>query len=187
MAPEVLTPPASEPVSLAEARAHLRVTTDEEDALIGRLIASARQRVEAELGIALITTAFREGGDGWELDAVGRLNLGRGPLIAVDALAVANAAGTFTGVPADRYLAEIGSRPGTLVATGAGLPAPGRATGGVRIDYRAGFGADPASVPQPLRQAILLLVAEAFEHREPVVAALLSVEAWLAPWRRVRL
>jgi len=57
----------------------------------------------------------------------------------------------------------------------------------------AGYGAAASDVPQPLRQAVLLLVAHWFERREPVElgSALetvpMTVGGLLAPYRSVRL
>ena len=45
------------PVSMAEAKAFLRVTHDAEDDLIALLIDAARKRVEGETGLALTSTS----------------------------------------------------------------------------------------------------------------------------------
>jgi uncharacterized phiE125 gp8 family phage protein len=194
-----LTPPAIEPVALAEAKAQLRVTYDDEDALISALVTAARERIEAELGVALIATGFREAHDAWPLETgtavpvtdpfsalfSGPIQLRRGPLIAVAAIAVADGSGTFQTVNPASYAADVGSRPGRIAPYDVAWPAPGVPIGGVRIDYTAGYGAGEGDVPAPLRQAILQLVADGFEHRS--VAPLSLVEPWLAPFRRVRL
>jgi uncharacterized phiE125 gp8 family phage protein len=193
----ITTPPAIEPVSVAEAKAQLRVTYDQEDALIGALITAARQRIEAELGIALIATGFSELHDAWPLaDAPavpltdpfaqlfsGPIRVRRGPLISVTALAVADSTGALQPIPPASYAAEVGGR--RITPWDVAWPAPSVPTGGVSIDYIAGYGAGETDVPGPLRQAILTLVADGFEHRSDAPIAL--VEPWIAPFRRVRL
>ena len=195
----VTTPPALEPVTLDEAKAQLRVTYDQEDALIGALITAARQRIEAELGVALIATGLSETHDAWPLEVrtavpvtdpltalfSGPVRLRRGPLIGVTTIAVADEAGAFQTLNPASYASEVGSRPGRIAPYDVAWPSPGVPTGGVRIDYTAGFGAGESDVPAPLRQAILQLVADGFEHRSD--APLSLVEPWVAPSRRVRL
>jgi uncharacterized phiE125 gp8 family phage protein len=175
----ITTPPAVEPVTLDEAKAQLRVTYDQEDALIGSLITAARQRIEAELGIAMIATGVSEVHDVWPLEITtavpvtdpltalfsGPIRLRRGPLLSVADIGVADGTGTFQTVNPLSYAAEVGSRPGRVAPYDVAWPSPGVATGGVRIDYVAGYGAAESDVPAPLRQAILMLVADGFEHR----------------------
>lgn len=181
----ITTSPTSEPVSLADAKAFLRVTSDAEDALIGALLTAARTRIETELGLALMSTGFRE-----SFDALppGSITLARGPLTAVAAIAVADASGAFTALSVGAYLPALGSRPGSITPVSGVWPTPGIAVDGVRVDYTAGLGADPADVPAPLIQAILRLVGYAYDHRsEPDPAPLALVEPWIAPYRRIRL
>ena len=52
------TAPAVEPISLAEAKAHLRLDASDEDALLTALITAARMFVERTLGVALITQSW---------------------------------------------------------------------------------------------------------------------------------
>jgi uncharacterized phiE125 gp8 family phage protein len=181
----ITTPPSAEPVALADARAFLRVTSTAEDALIGALITAARTRIEAELGLAMLSTGFRE-----SFDALpdGPIVLSRGPLTAAAAISVADSSGTFTALSAATYLPALGSRPGSITPVSGAWPTPGIAVDGARVDYTAGFGADPTEVPAPLVQAILRLVGYAYDHRsEPDPAPIALIEPWIAPYRRIRL
>ncbi len=56
---QLVTPPAEEPVSLEEAKLHLRVDFDEDDALILALISAARQAAETITGRQLITARWK--------------------------------------------------------------------------------------------------------------------------------
>ena len=56
---QIVTPPANEPVSLLEAKQHLRVDGDDDDLLIGSLIAAARQAAETQTGRQLITARWK--------------------------------------------------------------------------------------------------------------------------------
>lgn len=176
----ILTPPAEEPVSLAEAKAFLRVTHDAEDALIGALVTAARSRIEAELGLALVSTGFTETLDAWPLMRTGAAKLSRGPLLSVDEIRIDGEA-----LDPARYAARLATRPGLIAPAGAGLPNPQGVHGAIEIDFTAGFGA-AEDVPAPLAQAVLVLTAHAFEYRQGEAPVSLA-EPWLRPYRRVRL
>jgi len=198
MSIETVTPPATEPVSLAEAKARLRVEHDDEDALITTLVSAGRERVEAITGRALITRRVRELRDGWRdggrLAAHGsQFRLGLAPVSAVHHVKTYGADDVAETFDAANYFADTASIPARLALRGGALwPTPGRCSSGVEIEYDAGYGADGDTVPYALREAILLLVADAYEHRgasdggdeaEPPLA----VQGLLAPFVRVRL
>jgi uncharacterized phiE125 gp8 family phage protein len=194
----VITPPAVEPVSLAEAKARLRVEHAEEDALIGALITAARERVESHTGRALITRRVRERRDDWaeggRLAAHGsQFRLGLAPVTQVHHVKVYAADDEETTFDAANYYVDVASTPARLALRGGALwPIPGRAADGIEIEYDAGYGAAPAAVPRPLAEAVHLLVAELYEHRLPAeraseVALPLAVQGLLAPFARLKL
>ena len=133
----------------------------------------------------MLTTGFLETFDAFP---DGPITLARGPLTTVATVAVADVSGTFTALSAVAYLPALGSRPGQVAPLNVAWPTPGVPVDGVRIDYTAGFGADPADVPAPLIQAVLRLIGYAYDHRGEVDPAPIAlIEPWLAPYRRLHL
>ena len=55
---KLVAPPEVEPVTLEEAKAHLRLEGDSDDDYVSALLTAARERVELFLRRALITQAF---------------------------------------------------------------------------------------------------------------------------------
>jgi uncharacterized phiE125 gp8 family phage protein len=184
----LMSGPAAEPVSLEEARAHLRLDTTDEDTMLGAFITAARMALEGETRRAFVTQSWRLILDQWPGASV---SLPLAPVSAVTEIAVEDPNGSTRMVAASLYETALAGNVPRVVAR-AGWPMPARRVGGIHIDFTAGYGAAEA-VPQPLKQAILLLSAHWFENREPVslgpqVSELpLSVAHLVAPYRRVHL
>lgn len=185
---ERLVAPAEEPLSLAEAKAHLRLETAEDDALVAALVAAARGALEAALGRALVTQTWRLWRDGWPLAPA--LPLPRPPLVAVAEIATVDRDGAEHVVAAGDYLVDPHAEPGRVIFRTRTAPVALREANGLRIDFTAGYG-DAAAVPMALRQAVRLLVAHFYERREPAeqgdARLPAAVAALLAPYRIHRL
>lgn len=198
--------PALEPVTLAEAKAHLRVDGTAEDALIQSLIVTSRLHVEAALGLALVTQSWTWLVDRWPRPAMRRgqvtgpqpasdlrLNLPLRPVQAIAHVKLWREDGTSESLDLSRFYLDGMATPARLVWLGGALPSPGRLANGIEIAFTAGFGAAAAAVPATIRHALLLLVAHWYEHREPVeigsglVAVPPMVSELLQPYRRRRL
>ncbi len=158
--------PATEPVTVAEAKAHLRVDSANEETLIASLILTSRLHLETALGLALITQSWRLLLDRWP--PTKDIELPIRPLQSIEAVRVWPADGDAAVIDADNYLADTASVPPRLIRTGVIWPQPGKAANGIEIDLTAGYGASAEDVPGPLRQALLLLVAHWYENREPI-------------------
>ena len=170
----VLEPPAVEPVTLHEAKLHLRVDTDDEDVLIAALVRTARTRCEQHTRRAFVQQAIRatfdpdetrEWGGGPSLErgrgaSWSRFELPRPPFVELRAVTVHPEAGSPRPVPErDQRLALGGDEP-------AELEVRGFTSGMLQADYLAGYGRRGIDVPEPIRVAILQLVGAMFEERE---------------------
>jgi uncharacterized phiE125 gp8 family phage protein len=191
---QLVTPPAVEPVTLSDAKAFLRVGTGHEDDLILKLIASSRQRVEAEIGRSMVTRVYREVLDRWDIPGRiaddGRLfRLPLPPLISVNSITIYNAADAGAVWDAANYFVDTASDPGRIAVRSGRFPKPGRAVAGIEILFEAGHGASAEDVPEALGEAVLRLTADAYLNRDgqgerPLPMA---VQSLLAPYKRVRL
>jgi uncharacterized phiE125 gp8 family phage protein len=183
----LLSGPAVEPVSPAEAKAHLRVEHGDDDDVIAALIAGARVHVETNTRRALITQNWRLVRDAWPDD--GRIFVTPAPLCALIAARVWRLNGTTQAIDTTAFALDTASAPAVLSFNAGALPEPGRAAGGIELDVEVGYGDAPDDVPEALRQAIRALVAHWYENRGLIAvsqsAAVLpqTVAALLSPFR----
>lgn len=182
----VLTPPASEPVSLAEAKLFLRVDHAADDALITTLIIAAREAVETGCGRALIARTVRESLDIWRTDARGGAILSLGPVTSVAAVRLLAQNGSESVIDPARYRLEgAGDRSRLVFETG--LPATMRSIGGVEIEYVAGLAVDAAGLPVALRLAALHIIAALYDAREGATGIPDAARALMRPFAPMRL
>lgn len=168
-----LNPPPAEPITLAEAKAFLRVDHDDEDALIATLIASARAQLESHLNVAMIERPMRVvGGACGSGGGGGTIKLPRWPVVRIETVRV-------DAVPTDDFVSDLRCRPARVTVS---------TTKSVEIDFTAGYGPSSGDLPAPLRQAMLLLVSRGFEHRDGTTETFpLMVDALTMPYRVVGL
>ena len=172
---------------MAEARAFLRLDTDDDDAIVAACIVAARQACESFTGRSLITQSWQLYLDQWP---EGPVTLPRPPVQAVTAINVYDETGVASALDVAGFWVDGASAPGRLIAKSATvLTYPGRRLGGIEITYDAGYGPGWNDVPQALRQGMMLAIADFYEHRSGETASGLppAIAALWQPYRVVRL
>lgn len=167
MALTTINGPAGEIFTAADMREHLRRESDEtdQDTVIESYIAAARGWVEAYTRRRLLTQTVRLTLDGFgRADAV---HLPIAPIQSVSQVQYLDANGTWQTVDAAGYRLITSPSPNELrPAYGQTWPVPRLDVDVVRIDLVVGYGAAAADIPEPILQAIRLLVAGWFANRE---------------------
>ena len=160
---KTITGPATEPISLVDAKAHCHAG-DDEDTLIQIYIAAAREHAEFVTGRRFITQTVEK-----VLDAFPSQNieLPGSPIQSITSVKYLEAvAGAETTMPGSDYVLDKDSEPGWLIpAYGTSWPATYATALAVRVRYVAGW-ASAAEVPANIRYALLLGVGEAYQNRE---------------------
>ncbi|PQV50975.1 head-tail connector protein [Paraburkholderia sp. BL21I4N1] len=192
--------PAEEPVTVDEAKLHLRVTDSGEDALIAMLISAARVHAENVCRRVFVTQK-------WDLflDAFpfytyygvipgyvpvdqlpsawmtmrnyavrfrgSKIDIPFPRLQSVDAVKYIDTSGVTRTLDPSAYVVDPISEPGVLTpATGTYWPDTQNTTNAVQISFTAGYG-DAVDVPAGIKSWILLRVGALYENREEVSVA----------------
>jgi len=184
--------PLQEPVLLADIKAHLRVGETDEDTLINSLITAARVHVEHLLMRKMITQSWSYYLDEWPDNDT--INLPLNPVQAINSIKIYDETNNSVLVPSTEYYVDVAGDPGRVVWLGTGnRPGPGRIANGIEVQFTAGYGDNPDDVPDPLRQAITLLVTHWYERREPVevggvpAQVPMMISTLLSPYRSMRI
>lgn len=196
-APVLVAPPAELPVSIDEAKKHLRVAIydadgnmlpGDDDDLIEGLIRAAVSHLDGWTGIlgrALVEQTWR-----LDFDAFCRpMRLPLGPINEIESITWRNAAGQVATIAPSNYALRTDAR-GAYVHWDRSYSFPGDLYESAPISVTFTAGVAPADVPAAIKVAILLLVGTWFDNREATVFTSVSelpfaVSALLTPFRRM--
>lgn len=174
--PRLVTEPASEPVTLVEAKAQCRVDTSTDDTYIASLIKGARLLCEAKLNRSFITTTWSVTFDAFPCGNEA-IDLPRPRLIAVSSVVYTDTNQQSQTWAGSNYTVDTKSEPGRIMPAYTGIwPAALSHINTVTVTYTAGYGADATFVPQSIKQAILLIVGHWYANREQVLVGAISKE-----------
>lgn len=165
----LVTPPLVEPVAIGDVREALRIGDTDEVPLLERYIVGARQQVENDTQLKLVTQTWDVAIDAWPCGDV-PLCLPIAPIQSVTSITAYDEDGVSSVWSTDGYGVDVASMPPRIyLKSGQSWPSDSRRHVAGVIRVVAGYGGTGASVPMALRQAIEYLVAHRFENREPVV------------------
>lgn len=168
---KLVTAPAVEPVTLTDAKSQIRVDMDDDDPLIATLVTAARQMCEEQTWRALVTQTWDLYLDQWP--GMDYIVVPRPPLLTVTSITYRDENGNTATLSSDWYRVETAFEPGRIVlkpnydwpstTLDTGLP--------IIVRFTCGYGATAASVPEPLRQGMRLVLGHLYENREAVVVS----------------
>ena len=176
-------PPSVEPVTLAEAKAHLRVDASDDDAYILGLITTAREWCEEYLDRTLVSTQWVMRLDKFPDDGTMDVELPRPPVVssgtatAVSVTYTAENGGTQSWSSAS-YRVDRASTPGVVrTLYGQTWPPHLQDDNAVTVTWWGGYGPSGSSVPAAIRHAILMLVGHWYDgSRSGVLTGSISKE-----------
>lgn len=185
----VIVAPTVEPVTLAQANFHLRLTTDAtdesgqpDDSLVAGLIKAARQSTEQYLQRTLVPSTLELRAGCFDVE------LPMAPVAEVTSVKYIDQAGDEQTLPSGAFeFAGTPDLPRIRVAYGGSWPAIRPQDDSVRVRYVAGYAL--GEVPGPIVQAMLLLIGHLYENREENVAGTivselkLGIPHLLSPYR----
>jgi uncharacterized phiE125 gp8 family phage protein len=169
----VTTPPSTEPVSLADAKVHLRTVTgdtSEDSAVISPLITAAREYCENFTRLSFAAQTVKAYPDGWE----DNIRLPRPPIVSVTSIKYYDEDDIEYTLSTDDY--QVDTIGGTIQI----LEEPTttlRLLNPIVIEYSAGY----TTLPKTLRQAMLLFIADKYQNRgdEPTEKAAEAIKSLL--------
>jgi uncharacterized phiE125 gp8 family phage protein len=159
----LVIPPTSEPITLEEAKLHLRVDSNVEDTLITALIKSARSKVENDTWRSLITQTWKLNMDTDEVKTF--TGVTKSPIQSITHIKYFDINVIQKTLSTGSYQVDILNEPARIKIPE--IPQINDQMNAMEIMFISGYGI-AASVPEDLKLAMLLLIGHWYEHRESV-------------------
>ncbi len=188
MALKISVEPTEEPINLEEAKAHLRVDIEDDNAIILNLITVARQYAEAVTGRALITQTWNYYLDDWPADK-DYIEIPLPPLRTSTSVQYTDYNAVVTTLGTTEYIVDTNNIPGRIVLPyGETWPtATLYPSNPINILFTCGHGT-PNDIPEGIKQAMKVDLSDLYEQRESIVigqpvAHLDTIERLYMPYR----
>jgi uncharacterized phiE125 gp8 family phage protein len=169
LALHLITPPAAPAITLADAKLHLRVDHDHEDAWITAAIQAATLAAEHETGRRFVNQTWEAVYDGFGCS--GAIKLGLAPVVSITSFSYINKSGALVTASSDGFVLDTVQSHGigyVLPAAGYPWPATASTINAVRIRFVVGYGPDHQTVPAVARLWMLQHIGTAFAARESI-------------------
>ncbi len=191
----VTVQPTTGPVSLDEAKTHLRVIGNENDTYITSIITAARDYVENFTRLSINTktieyTLDRFPDDGYWVQT-GEIRLPSAPVQSVTSVGYTNSSGSTATMASTDYIVDVVSVPARITPKKDGeWPDIYNTINNVKVTYTAGYAAS-TDIPQAIRHANLLMISHFYDERSPVKPVQMHevpmcVSSLLQPYRDLR-
>ncbi|MCU7917081.1 MAG: phage head-tail connector protein [Candidatus Thiodiazotropha sp. (ex Epidulcina cf. delphinae)] len=157
---KVTVPPVVEPLTLVEAKAHLREELSDYDVQISALIKMAREFAEIFTSRALIDQTIEYRADSF----ADEIELPKPPLKTVESVQYIDSDGATQTLPTAVYGVDTVSEPGRIyINDGQSWPTVLNVPLSITITITAGYGADGSSVPETIKEAMKLILSKHYD------------------------
>lgn len=158
-----VAPPTALPVSLSEAKSHCNELSNDHDSKLIGFIYAAVAAVESYLRRSLITQTWEVQFDRFHKF----IYLQRGPVQSVASVTYVDGAGATQTLATNQYSLDAAHEPPRIFpAYGVSYPSARNIPAAVKIRYVAGYGSKSHQIPEPIRHAIKMIVADLFNNPE---------------------
>lgn len=187
----LVTAPQKEPLTLQQAKDHLRLDIDDDDAYVADIIRVAREWIEGQTKRGLLTQTWDHSIDGgWPYrGSMPYVPLPLNPVASVTSITYVDGSSPNPTLSSSDYTVAARNYGSYIVpAYGATWPTPRSVPDAIVVRFVVG----EDECPKPLQHAMKLLVTHMYENREPVnvgqgqviVDIPYTIEAMISPYRK---
>ena len=170
---KVVTAATENPITLTEAKTHLKVDTTADDTFITNLIKSATSSAQEYTNRFFIQTTIQQVGDKWEDIS----NLFKSPVLSVTNIKYVDPDGTLQTLNTDIYFLDDVNKPARIgLKPNQSYPQIIDRLNAVQVNYIVGLAAGPDEVDEGIRQALLLTIGNWYQNRQAVVTGTIATE-----------
>ena len=170
---KVVTPATSNPITLTEAKTHLKVDTTADDTFITNLIKSATSSAQEYTNRFFIATTIQQVGDKWEDIS----NLLKSPVASVTNIKYVDTSGSLQTLSTDVYFVDDVNKPARIgLKPNQSYPEIIDRLNAVQVNYVVGLATGSDEVDEGIRQALLLTIGNWYQNRQAVVTGTIATE-----------